>query len=411
MMLIKKWFTVSRWMKFSEIFLATISVTKRHVNVPGRSKRKILLTSASTQPRINEIKNVDSITSTFHLTADRVAKNDPTSFIWTEGMTLIVPRPEEENRLFAFIGPFQPMVWLLIFISIFPVIGAMTFFTWFYQHLHWNNDAAKNNNSIRWFTTIPSSHMIYVINTLTNQGGREAFNRFSFRVLTGVWVLCAMVLVNCYTGIVTSSLTTPKMKPTINSFEDLAASEEVGIVLRSDTTIGNQILKATSGIYKVLGDEARRNPNQIVDNPFKLTATLETGRYAYPYLHSLCYAFVCSQYEKDGMCRFKLSKLLPVSIGFTSLFFKKGSLFTKDMDKGLMELWESGLVRLWINNIHSTPKAKQCFADTKRGVTRVVPIQLSDLISAFFILAIGIGLATLSFLLEIILSTLRRERL
>jgi hypothetical protein len=25
-------------------------------------------------------------------------------------MTLIVPKPEEENRLFAFIGPFQPMV-------------------------------------------------------------------------------------------------------------------------------------------------------------------------------------------------------------------------------------------------------------------------------------------------------------
>jgi ionotropic glutamate receptor len=76
-----------------------------------------------------------------------------------------------------------------------------------------------------------------------------------------------------------------------------------------------------------------------------------------------------------------------------------------------MELWESGLVRSWINNIHSTPKAQQCFADTKRGVTRVVPIRLSDLISAFFILAIGIGLATLSFLLKIILSKLRRERL
>ncbi|EFX85933.1 hypothetical protein DAPPUDRAFT_237374 [Daphnia pulex] len=198
-------------------------------------------------------------------------------------MKLIVPRPEEENRLFAFIGPFQPLVWLLIFISIFPVIGAMTFFTWLYKHLHWNNDASRGNNSIRWFTTISSSHMIYVINTLTNQGGREAFDRLSFRVLTGVWVLCAMVLVNCYTGIVTSSLTTPKMKPTINSFEDLAASKDIRIVLRSDTSMGDQILRATSGVYKVFGDQARRYPNQLVDNPFKLTTALQTGRYAYPY--------------------------------------------------------------------------------------------------------------------------------
>ena len=73
-------------------------------------------------------------------------------------------------------------------------------------------------------------------------GGREVNSRLSFRVLAGVWVLCAMVLVNSYTGIVTSSLTTPKMKPSIDSFEDLVASKETGIVLRSDTAMGVQIL-------------------------------------------------------------------------------------------------------------------------------------------------------------------------
>ena len=73
-------------------------------------------------------------------------------------------------------------------------------------------------------------------------GGREVNSRLSFRVLAGVWVLCAMVLVNSYTGIVTSSLTTPKMKPSIDSFEDLVASKETGIVLRSNTPMLVQIL-------------------------------------------------------------------------------------------------------------------------------------------------------------------------
>ena len=73
-------------------------------------------------------------------------------------------------------------------------------------------------------------------------GGREAYSRLSFRVLAGVWVLCAMVLVNSYTGIVTSSLTTPKMKPSIASLEELAASKEIGVVLRSDVSTGVQIL-------------------------------------------------------------------------------------------------------------------------------------------------------------------------
>lgn len=75
-----------------------------------------------------------------------------------------------------------------------------------------------------------------------------------------------------------------------------------------------------------------------------------------------------------------------------------------------MELWESGLVRFWIENIPSIPKAPKCFVDTKRQVTRPVPIRLSDLISAFFILGIGIGLATLCFLLEMMHSKLLENR-
>jgi ionotropic glutamate receptor len=51
-----------------------------------------------------------------------------------------------------------------------------------------------------------------------------------------------MVLVNSYTGIITSSLTTPKIKPPINTLEELAASKEVKIVIRSDTSTGVQIL-------------------------------------------------------------------------------------------------------------------------------------------------------------------------
>ena len=51
-----------------------------------------------------------------------------------------------------------------------------------------------------------------------------------------------MVLVNSYSGIVISSLTVPKIKKSIESLEDLAASDKVGVVLRSDVSTGAQIL-------------------------------------------------------------------------------------------------------------------------------------------------------------------------
>ena len=64
-------------------------------------------------------------------------------------------------------------------------------------------------------------------------------------MLAAFWLLCATVLVLSYSSMVISSLTVPKMKPTINSFEDLAASQDVGVVLRHDVSIGEQILVIT----------------------------------------------------------------------------------------------------------------------------------------------------------------------
>ena len=74
----------------------------------------------------------------------------------------------------------------------------------------------------------------------------------------------------------------------------------------------------------------------------------------------------------------------------------------------LMDLWESGLMRYWINTQPTIPEADQCFADSKRRISRLSPIQLSDLTSAFLILGIGIGLATSSVFLEFIHFKIKR---
>nr|CAH0101189.1 unnamed protein product [Daphnia galeata] len=361
-------------------------------------------------------QNCDGIINAFYLTMDRAERFDYTASAWSEGFSFAMPRPGEESRLFAFVGPFQPRVWISIFISLIFVVGTMTFLTWFYNR-RWNIVDSESNNQSSLVPLIPKSnytllgsHMIYLINTITNQGGREAYSRTSFRVLTGIWVLCATVLINSYTGIVTSSLTTPKLKPSINTLEELAASKEIKIVIRSDISTGVQILQAKSGIYKVLGDQVRSEPDRIFSDPFKLQAKLETGHFAYPFLNSFSIAFVGSQYKKDKKCRFKVSKILPLSHGHYSLLFKKGSLYTKTFSKGILEIWEAGLVRFWVKNLPTIPKADECLTENKRKVSRLVPIQLSDLTSAFLILGIGIGLATLVFLLETIYSKLQRYK-
>ena len=75
--------------------------------------------------------------------------------------------------------------------------------------------------------------------------------RFSLRILVGVWLLIATVLVNSYSGTVVSYLTVPKLKPSINTFEDLVENEDVGLIIKDDVIIGQQILVKIFEIYKL----------------------------------------------------------------------------------------------------------------------------------------------------------------
>ena len=56
------------------------------------------------------LKDIDGISSGFYVTLDRKERMDFTSFTWSDDFGLVEPRPGEESRLFAFIGPFQSMV-------------------------------------------------------------------------------------------------------------------------------------------------------------------------------------------------------------------------------------------------------------------------------------------------------------
>ena len=66
----------------------------------------------------------------------------------------------------------------------------------------------------------------------------------------------------------------------------------------------------------------------------------------------------------------------------------------------VMLLWESGQLPFWVNN--GVPQASKCFAKSnpRKNLSRQVPIQLKDLMSAFFILGVGLSLAVFAFLVE-----------
>jgi len=68
-------------------------------------------------------------------------------------------------------------------------------------------------------------------NLLIKKGssGTHAKTRSSFKILTGIWLLSMVVLINAYSGVLTSLLTTPKLKPIATTLRDVAESKELRV--------------------------------------------------------------------------------------------------------------------------------------------------------------------------------------
>ena len=61
-------------------------------------------------------------------------------------------------------------------------------------------------------------------------------------MLTGMWCLMAVVLMNSYTGNLTSYLSVPKLNPIPNSFEELAASSDYKLSIQANSVLMKSIM-------------------------------------------------------------------------------------------------------------------------------------------------------------------------
>ena len=155
----------------------------------------------------------------------------------------------------------------------------MSLFSWFYcTVISAIKEVASNTGRRRELTIFDytSAYTIYILNTMTNQGKcifnhlnnnqlstlfycnrhlllffkllgvrtTHPIDNFPFRILVASWLLIALVLINSYSSTIISYLTVTKMKPSINTFEDVATSQDVRIVLRQDYIIAKQILES-----------------------------------------------------------------------------------------------------------------------------------------------------------------------
>jgi len=97
----------------------------------------------------------------------------------------------------------------------------------------------------------------------------------SYRMLKGTIFLVAFVLINSYTCNLISHLTVIKMKPAIESFQDLAASQELSVIVEKDSVL-HRTLMASHHRYLI---HHSRQQKQKQQQRFELIDNIDTNSF------------------------------------------------------------------------------------------------------------------------------------
>jgi len=75
--------------------------------------------------------------------------------------------------------------------------------------------------------------------------------------MVALWLLSMVVLINVYTGIYTANMAVPKLEPTVDTLEDLAASTKFRMTIEMNTDMGYKALvsKRRFGCFYQIQDD------------------------------------------------------------------------------------------------------------------------------------------------------------
>ena len=72
--------------------------------------------------------------------------------------------------------------------------------------------------------------------------GSHTRDRTSFKLLTGIWLLAMVVLINGYLGVLTSMLSIPKLEPIFFTVKEVVDSGELRVTIEKNSALSTQFL-------------------------------------------------------------------------------------------------------------------------------------------------------------------------
>ena len=83
-----------------------------------------------------------------------------------------------------------------------------------------------------WYNSIYSGHYYILPHSA----------RLPIRIVTGLWFLTVVIITTSYSSNITAYLTIPKLEPIVNSYEELAASQQYTIMTWARSSMADLFL-------------------------------------------------------------------------------------------------------------------------------------------------------------------------
>ncbi|XP_032795392.1 glutamate receptor 1-like [Daphnia magna] len=344
-------------------------------------------------------------------------------------IVFMVPVPLITTNLDAVIKPFQWPVWTGIGISVITIIFFLKLTDRSPFAMSQTSEVSPSptqqtekadeicdHSSSTQTKKEPWNMYLYVFGMLLSQGGSCIRKHWSSRLVAGVWSLATFVFVQAYTSTLFTYIVTPSTAPLlVESVYDVVNKPHIQLVIERGRGFESTIMntREKTGIFKQLRDKLMAFPKTRCYGASDCVALVKDGPNV---VHGNAFVYVADYMINDfkitGKCNFQVAResFWPIIVGFG---LQKRSRYTEPINKGILEMWDNGLMNLWESWFRAIPgKCENNFKQVNRSPTRVKtsPLSLKNLAGAFVVLSVGYGLSLLVFVVEHIMGYANRQR-
>ncbi|XP_046449197.1 glutamate receptor ionotropic, delta-1-like [Daphnia pulex] len=326
---------------------------------------------------------------------------------WTyDHFALLIPAPDETANINAVVKPFQWPIWLGVGVSIACVIEILNSIQQYLDRSSFRKETDTMELGNKGAEAKTSrDYKMYVFAVLLSQGEPCRSKRLPIRLMAGAWCLAAFIFTQAYSSTLFTYIVAPVNCPLINSIYDVFEKSDVKLLVREGTVDRLIQKKDNPDVFTKIVKKLESYPNSRCAylseclqqvKPGSRTTFLESNDYLKDAMRA--------EFKKTGNCNLQLANEGFTSI-IVSLALPKNSPYTTTINLGLLQLQQTGLMDYW--DLWFRPLPSPCNEKPTNGKSsrkKNPSLSFKNLTGAFLVIAVGLCLSILVFLLELIVS-------